>query len=272
LRVLQELSAAPVPDLDQNDFEVLGDLTAPLRETAEESRGGSLIDAESAATEAEVTEEAGKPKGKGKKGKKGGAPEDLSGGMFAPHVDAREMEFARIQYLQAAIQEKRESILRQKKSIDNEDKEIKRETALSKMNKKILKQNEAAIDKAQKELAKLISGYSKHLSKGFKVADAAKTALPKAEGFAHMKGFKIPEVKLKVPKPPAAPPASSINSKYKKAGGKKGKGKGKKAFVEVSSEVTNVPAAQAEIASSIDETQAALDAVNALSEDADLIH
>jgi len=91
---------------------------------------------------------------------------------------AREMEFARIQYLQAAIASKRDAIAAQKQALSNEEAQIRRESKLVKLNRAILRRNEAQINRAQRELAKLVDTYSAGLRAGFSVDDAINEGNP----------------------------------------------------------------------------------------------
>jgi len=91
----------------------------------------------------------------------------------AASLDPAAVEFSKIQYLQAAIDEKKQQVLAQKLAIVNEKKQIKRETELMKKNAKILALNEEQINQAQDLLKSMVSSYSSKINKKFKATASA---------------------------------------------------------------------------------------------------
>ncbi len=264
LEELQELSDAGLPTTEFEPFEAIDLSDAFQKAEAETPEGYSLIEDkanESAETETEQQAEA-----------------DAEYPVVVPispyhsvvaNVEpvqipvvngeqAREMEFARIQYLQAAIASKRDAILSQKRAILAEEAQIRRETKLVNLNRAILARNEAQIDKAQKELAKLVESYSRGLRAGFKVDRLIDNVQPTV---------RIPRPVIQVPVAVPAKPAAEA-APAAPAAPAKAETPAAAAPAAAAPAAAAPAAAFVEVDANLDETQEAIDAVMSLDESA----
>jgi len=154
---------------------VFAPLDAPFHEemAAEEADGDAGGDG-TALIESDANPKKGKKGGKKGRKKEGAKADKKAGAAKKAQLsagDAVAVDFARIQYLQNVISEKKDQISTQRRALQQQQNEIKSETALASANKKILAANEKKVQEAQASLAKLVDKYSKDLKKKFAAKD-----------------------------------------------------------------------------------------------------
>jgi len=174
----------------------------------------------------------------------------------AQRAAAQELQFARIQFLQAAIAEKKAELQKQKDILNEEINQLKREKELVAVNRRIVAENERQIALAQAELANLLESYSQNvkssLSLDAPIPNKSRKTVKKAKKAAPAKEPK-----------PAAAAAVEQKAESKPAQAEEAP----EIFVEVDAETDLESEAEANLA----EADHALEAMMALHEDSELM-
>jgi hypothetical protein len=176
----------------------------------------------------------------------------------AASLKPKAVELSKIQYLEAAIAEKKQQVLSQKLAILKEKEGIQRETKLMKKNMKILALNEEQINQSQDLLKAMLKDYAGSI--GTKKFHATKKAATKAHvSAASLPHKKADEMKHDIKKSVAKEIAKEVNKSAAKAiTAKADAKKAKKA------EASKADATPASLLDSMSETDEAIEALEAM--------